>query len=321
MNKGLYGSIIVTYRCNARCNMCGTWRCPADPSKEIGVGVIEKLPKMVFTNITGGEPFVRKDLPEIVEVLRKKSRRIVISTNGYFSDRIIALCRKYPDVGIRISIEGLAKVNDEIRGTRGGFDRSLRTLLELRSMGIKDIGFAMTAQDLNCDDIVPLYLLARGLGYEFATASLHNSYYFHKADNRIENIEKINSELKRLIKLMLGSKSIKDWFRAYFNYGLINYIKGNERLLPCEMGQDGFFLDPDGDVLACNGMDEKQSMGNLREKSWDEIWNGEAAKTIRQAVKGCRKNCWMIGSVAPAIRRHPIKPVLWVLKNKIRQIL
>lgn len=301
--------------------MCGTWRCPTDPSKEIGVGVIGKLPMMVFTNITGGEPFTRKDLPEIVEVLRKKSRRIVISTNGYFSDRIIALCRKYPDIGIRISIEGLAKVNDEIRGTIDGFDKSLRTLLELRSMGIKDIGFAMTAQDLNCDDIVPLYLLARGLGYEFATASLHNSHYFHKADNKIENIEKINSELKRLIKLMLGSKNIKDWFRAYFNYGLINYIKGNERLLPCEMGQDGFFLDPDGDVLACNGMDEKQPMGNLREKSWDEIWNGGAAKAVRQAIKGCRKNCWMIGSVAPAIRRHPIKPVLWILKNKIRQTL
>mgnify|MGYP001582843625 CR=1 FL=1 len=301
--------------------MCGTWRCPADPSKEIGAGVIGKLPKMVFTNITGGEPFVRKDLPEIVEVLRKKSRRIVISTNGYFSDRIIALCRKYPDIGIRISIEGLAKVNDEIRGTADGFDRSLRTLLELRSLGIKDIGFAMTAQDLNCDDIVPLYLLARGLGYEFATASLHNSHYFHKADNKIENIEKINSELKKIIKLMLGSKKMKDWFRAYFNYGLINYIKGNERLLPCEMGQDGFFLDPDGDVLACNGMDEKQSMGNLREKSWDEIWNGGAAKAVRQAVKGCKKNCWMIGSAAPAIRRHPIKPVLWVLKNKIGQIL
>jgi MoaA/NifB/PqqE/SkfB family radical SAM enzyme len=321
MNKKLHGSIIVTYRCNAKCNMCNTWRCPTGPSKEIGVDVIEKLPGMFFTNITGGEPFVRMDLPDIVKILRKKSKRIVISTNGYFSDRIIALCKKYPDVGIRISIEGLAEVNDKIRGIPDGFNRSLRTLLELRNMGIKDIGLAMTAQDLNCDNIIPLYLLARDLGYEFATASLHNSHYFHKADNKIKDIEKVNSELKKLIKLMLGSKNIKDWFRAYFNYGLINYIKGNKRFLPCEMGQDGFFLDPDGDVLACNGMDEKQSMGNLKEKSWDEIWNGESAKAVRQAVKDCNKNCWMIGSVAPAIKRHPIKPVLWVLKNKIRQTL
>jgi MoaA/NifB/PqqE/SkfB family radical SAM enzyme len=301
--------------------MCGAWRCPTDSSKEIGIGVIEKLPQMFFTNISGGEPFMRKDLLEIVEVLRKKSKRIVISTNGYFSDRIIALCRRYPDIGIRISIEGLAKANDKIRGIPDGFDRSLKTLLELRRMGIKDIGFAMTVQDLNCDDIVPLYLLARGLGYEFATASVHNSHYFHKLDNKIENTEKVNSELKRLIKLMLGSKKIKEWFRAYFNYGLINYIKGNARLLPCEMGQNGFFLDPDGDVLACNGMDEKQSLGNLKEKSWDEIWNGERAEVVRQMVKGCKKNCWMIGSVAPAIWHHPVKPALWILKNKTGQIL
>lgn len=298
--------------------MCNAWRYPTNPSEEIGIDVIGKLPQMFFTNITGGEPFVRQDLPEIIEILRKKSKRIVISTNGYFTDKIINLCKKYPDIGIRISIEGLAKTNDEIRGIPNGFDKSMRTLLELRRLGIKDIGFGMTVQDLNCDDLVPLYLLSRDLGYEFATATLHNSHYFHKLDNKIEDIEKVNSELKRLIELMLSSKKIKEWFRAYFNYGMINYIKGNNRLLPCEMGEDGFFLDPDGDVLACNGMDEKQSMGNLKDKSWDEIWNGERAKEVRQMVKGCRKNCWMIGSAAPAIWRHPVKPVLWVLKNKIR---
>ena len=87
------------------------------------------------------------------------------------------------------------------------------------------------------------------------------------------------------------------------------------------MGQNGFFLDTNGDVLACNGMDEKQSLGNLKEKSWDEIWNGQRAEEVRQMVKGCKKNCWMIGSVTPAIWHYPVKPVLWVLKNKIKLML
>jgi len=313
----LHGSIILTYRCNAKCNMCEVWKHPSKISEEIGVDVIEKLPQMFFTNITGGEPFVRQDLFEIVGVLRKKTRRIVISTNGYFTDRIVALCKKYPDLGIRISIEGLAKVNDEIRRIPDGFDRGLRTLLELRMMGVKDIGFGMTVQDMNCLDLVPLYLLAQGLGYEFATATLHNSHYFHKWDNRIEDKDKVCGEFVKLIKLLLQSKRPKDWFRAYFNYGLINYIHGNRRFLPCEMGQDGFFLDPLGSILACNGMNEKQPMGNLKEQSWDEIWNSKKAKEVRQKVKDCKKNCWMIGSAAPAIWHHPIKPALWVLKNKI----
>lgn len=317
----LHGSIIVTYRCNARCNMCNVWNHPSKASDEIGLDIIERLPKMFFTNITGGEPFVRRDLPEIIKVLKAKTERIVISTNGFFTERIIALCEKYPDIGIRISVEGLAKANDTIRGIPDGFDKTMRTLLTLCEMGIKDIGFGITVQDLNAKDLLPLYYLAQDLGYEFATATLHNSHYFHKLDNTIENKEGLIVEFERLIRLLLESNRIKGWFRAYFNYGLINYIRGNQRLLPCEMGEDGFFLDPWGDVLPCNGMDKKHSMGNLKEKTWDEIWNSERADEVRRMVKDCPKNCWMIGSVAPAIWHHPLKPAVWVLRNKVKLLL
>ena len=317
MKTKLHASIIVTYRCNAHCNMCEVWNHPTKPSNEIRADIIKKLPDTFFTNITGGEPFVREDLPEIVNLLRQKTKRIVISTNGYFTDRITALCKRYPDIGIRISIEGLAKANDEIRRIPDGFDRGLRTLLELRSMGIKDIGFGMTVQDINYHDIIPLYLLAQSLGYEFATATLHNSHYFHKWDNVLQNKEAVIAEFEKLITLMLKSKRVKEWFRAYFNFGLKNYIQGNQRPLPCEMGQNGFFLDPWGDILACNGMDEKQSMGNLKEQTWNEIWNSKRTEQVRQMVKNCKKNCWMIGSAAPAIWHHPVKPILWVLKRKL----
>jgi len=318
MKPKLHGSIIITYRCNARCNMCRVWKHPSKPTDEIGLNIIEKLPNMFFCNITGGEPFVRQDLLEIVGVLRNKARRIVISTNGFFTDRIVSLCKEYPDLGIRISIEGLENTNDRIRGIPDGYNRTMKTLSKLREMGIKDIGFGMTVQDLNCNDLTALYDMAKNLGYEFATATLHNSHYFHKWDNFIENKYKVIAEFQKLINLLLRSKRPKDWFRAYFNYGLINYINGNKRFLPCEMGQDGFFLDPWGDILPCNGMDKQQSMGNLKKQSWNEIWNSRQAEEVRQIVKNCPKNCWMIGSAAPAIWHHPLKPILWVLKNKLK---
>lgn len=317
MRQKLHGSIILTYRCNAKCNMCDVWHHPTKPAEEIGLDVIEKLPEMFFTNITGGEVFCRQDLPEIVALLRAKTKRIVISTNGYFTDKIIALCEKYPDIGIRISIEGLQETNDAIRGIPDGYNRTIKTLNKLHEMGIKDIGFGTTIQDMNAKDLLPLYEMAKKMGYEFATATLHNSHYFHKLDNKIHDKEAVIGEFEKLIKELLKSKRPKDWFRAYFNYGLINYIKGNKRMLPCEMGQDGFFLDPWGDVLPCNGMDVKQSMGNLREQSWDEIWNSEQAQKVRNMVKTCPKNCWMIGSAAPAIWHHPVKPILWVIKRKL----
>lgn len=299
--------------------MCNVWQHPSRPEDELTVEAIKKLPSgLRFVNVTGGEPFIRHDIEEIIGILREKSARIVISTNGFFTGRIISLCSKYPDVGIRISIEGLQKNNDKIRGIPDGFDRGIRTLLLLRRMGIKDIGYAMTVQEINCKDLIPLYELSNALGYEFATATLHNSHYFHKQDNRIEDKEMVCSEFSKLITELLKSKSVKKWFRAYFNYGLMNYIYGGDRFLPCDMGTDSCFIDPSGNVLACNGMDEKVAMGNIRENSFEDIWNSEQADRVRSMVRTCLKQCWMVGSAAPAIKKHRFKPSLWVLKNKFR---
>jgi MoaA/NifB/PqqE/SkfB family radical SAM enzyme len=121
--KKLNGTVIVTYRCNARCSMCNRYKAPSKPEEEISIETIRKLPKMYFTNITGGEPFIRTDLPDIVRELYKKSDRIVISTNGFFTDRIVALAKEFPQIGIRISIEGLEKTNNEIRGLENGYQR------------------------------------------------------------------------------------------------------------------------------------------------------------------------------------------------------
>lgn len=294
--------------------MCNTWKYPSKLEEEIGIEVYEKLPFMKTINVTGGEPFLREDIDDIVRVLKRKTKRLVISSNGFFTERILKLFEKHRDIGIRISIEGLPKANDELRGIKDGFDRGIRALIELHHMGIKDIGFGITVSDRNAKDMIELYYLAKMMKLEFATAAIHNSFYFHKFDNRFEPPEVAIEEFKKLIYELLKSSNIKDWFRAYFNYGLINYIKGNPRLLPCEMGSDSFFLDPNGAILPCNVMEE--SMGNLKEKSFDEIWNGVKAKEIRQKVKNCQNNCWMIGSVSQQMRKYIHKPIIWILRHK-----
>ena len=80
-----------------------------------------------------------------------------------------------------------------------------------------------------------------------------------------------------------------------------------------------FFLDPWGEVRPCNGMDSDtldNSMGNLNEKSFEEIWNGKKAEEIRKKVRNCPKNCWMIGSASPAMKKYFWKPAIWIIKNK-----
>ena len=316
MQKKLNGTVIVTYRCNAKCTMCNRYKVPSKPEDEISTETIRKLPEMYFTNITGGEPFIRDDLKEIVRELYKKSDRIVISTNGFFTDRIVELCKEFPQIGIRISIEGLEQTNNEIRGLEDGFNRGYTTLKTLVDMGMKDVGFGMTVQDKNAPDLVALYDISDELGMEFATASLHNSFYFVESNNIIHDRLMVAENFEKLINKLLESNSPKKWFRAYFNHGLINYIFSQKRLLQCDMSFDTFFIDPYGDVMPCNGTKEKEVMGNLNEQSWDELWNSEKAETVRQKVRCCDRNCWMIGSVSPAMHKYIWVPALWVIKHK-----
>lgn len=316
MSKKLNGTVIVTYRCNAKCTMCNRYKVPSKPEEEISIETIKKLPEMYFTNITGGEPFIRDDLKDIVRELLKKSDRIVISTNGFFTDRIVELCKEFPQVGIRISIEGLEKTNNEIRGLDDGFNRGYTTLKKLVDMGMKDVGFGMTVQDRNTADLVPLYNISDELGMEFATASLHNSFYFVESNNIIKDRLTVAQNFEDLVNRLLDSNSPKKWFRAYFNHGLINYIFSQKRLLPCDMSFDTFFIDPYGDVMPCNGTKEKQVMGNLNRQSWEELWNSEQAEKVRSFVRNCDRNCWMIGSVSPAMHKYIYKPAAWVIKHK-----
>lgn len=316
MAKKLNGTVIVTYRCNARCTMCNRYKAPSKPEEEISIETIKKLPQMYFTNITGGEPFIRSDLKDIVRELYKKSDRIVISSNGFFTDRIIDLCKEFPNVGIRISIEGLEDTNNAIRGLENGFNRGYTTLKKLVEMNHPDVGFGMTVQDANAKDLVPLYELSNEMNMEFATASLHNSFYFVEAKNIIKDRPMVAQNFENLINELLKSNSPKKWFRAYFNHGLINYIYGQKRLLPCDMAFDTFFIDPYGDVMPCNGTKEKEVMGNLNEQSWDELWASEQADKVRAKVRGCNRNCWMIGSVSPAMHKYIWVPAAWVIKHK-----
>jgi len=294
--------------------MCYRWKQPSVPSEEIGLEVYEKLPFMDTVNVTGGEPFLRKDLPEIIEILRSKTNRLVISSNGYFTERIVSLFKSRQDIGLRVSLEGLPHANDELRGLKDGFDHGLRTILTLARLGVKDIGFGITMSDRNARDMIELYQLAKMTGLEFATAAVHNAFYFNKLDNKFEEPDVAVAELKTLIGELLQSRRIKDWFRAYFNYGLANYIQGKPRLLPCEMGQDSFFLDPFGVMLPCNVLNEP--MGNLREQSFDEIWEGSQATGVRKLAANCGKDCWMMGSVSQQMKKNIMVPAKWILQHK-----
>lgn len=319
-------SIITTYRCQMRCKMCNIWQNPTDIKKEITAKELEILPtSLKFVNITGGEPFQRKDLEDIVAVSFTKAPRVVISTSGWHYERIIEMAKKFPNIGIRVSIEGLSQRNDDLRGRAGGFDKGLKLLLKLQEMGVKDIGFGITVSNQNSDDMLELYKLARKMNLEFATATFHNSYYFHKDDNIVTNKNAVKQNFKLLIDELLRENNPKSWYRAFFNMGLINYIDGGKRMLPCEAGTANFFIEPYGDVYPCNGLEDriwKESMGSIRDyNNFEDLWYSKQAEKVRGLVRQCPKNCWMVGTAAPVMKKYIKHPTKWVIENKIKSLL
>ncbi len=318
-------AVITTYRCNAKCGMCYSWKNPSRASEEFEPDILEKIPGgMQRLNITGGEPLLRADLAEIVRILDKKTNRLEISTNGYFVDRIVAIAREFPRITIRVSVEGLPALNDRLRGLENGFDRALRTVLRLKDLGIEDIGFAMTVSGENCRDLLDIYTLVASMEVELANAVVHNSFYFHKYDNEIANSDEVQAAMIGFIERLLRSprrnlrKRVKDWFRAYLNLGLLRHVQGQERTIPCGAGTDTFFVDPWGRILACNGSTSPMIMGDLKTQSFEDIWRSEQADSVRRQVADCAQNCWMTGTAVPAMRGHPWKPLSWVLRNKLR---
>ena len=275
---------------------------------EITPKELEILPSLKFVNVTGGEPFQRKDLKRRLAVSFSKAPRVVISTSGWHTERIIQMAKKFPQIGIRISIEGLSQRNDDLRGRDGGFDRGLKVLLKLREMGIKDRfrHYGIQSKFRRYALVVPS--CCKELKMEFATAAFHNSYYFHKDDNVISNKEEVKENFHTLIEDLLKENNPKSWFRAFFNLGLINYINNGKRMLPCEAGTANFFIEPYGDVYPCNGLEDriwKRSMGNIRDYSrFEDLWYSDQAEKVRTLVRQCPKNCWMVGTAAPVMKKY-----------------
>ena len=178
-------------------------------------------------------------------------------------------------------------------------------------------------QDDNADQLLDIYKLCGTFEGEMATSALHNGFQFHKIDNEPTNRIRTARSVQPLIYEMLLSRRPKNWFRAYLNLGLMKKILGHPRMIPCTAGRDFMFVDPWGRVYACNVRPDLE-VGDLTTQTWKEICKGPRLAEARTRVARCTHNCWMDSSAKTAIRnRHfprlpRLKPLGWVLKNKLR---
>ncbi len=314
--------LAITYLCNSRCKMCSIWQ--KKPQKELNPEEYLKLPKSLKDiNISGGEPFLRNDLVEIIQNVKKScpKARIIISTNGFLSEVIYRQMKKIleidSNIGIAISVDGIGKIHNEIRGVNNGYQKVLKSIENLKLLKVKSIKIAFTAMGENIKEMEKVYNFAQEQNLEFTCAAAQNSeHYFGAANQKIQNKEDLKNQFEKIISQELKKNNFKNFARAYFTYGLCKFALKQKRILPCQAAKDFFFLDPQGNIYPCPV--SNLIIGNIKEEKFEKIWQSAKAKEIRKKIKNCQK-CWMICTARTSIKKHLLKVFVWIVKSKIKQ--
>lgn len=314
--------IEVIDTCNARCVMCNIWKNENEHS--ITEKAIDTLPATVTNiNISGGEPFLRSDLPQLVARIKRRCPRgrIVISSNGFLPDRIESQMREIlkidSEVGVGISIDGRDGLHDRIRQVPNGFGKCMESVRRLKAMGIRSLRLAFTATEANVEGLADVYYLAKEVGAEFTCAVAHNSgIYFRTNENRGLDAEVLRAQLNIIARHDLEGWNAKRWVRAFFYQGLLDRARNRPRRIPCTAGSKSGFISASGHIHPCNMLETR--MGDLNKESLREVWDSALAREIRDFAPTCSVNCWMVCTARESIKTHPLKVMCWVATGKLR---
>ncbi|MEX2755990.1 MAG: glycosyltransferase [Candidatus Sigynarchaeota archaeon] len=339
----------ITAKCNGRCRHCFYWQeisnageARVEHDQEITLDEIriasKKMGHVEMLTITGGEPTLRDDLPEIIKVFyqNNRTRHVTIHTNGFLVKK---LCRMLADIAracprleinVSLSIDGLKKVHDEIRGVNGAFDNAIQSLESIEKLKRKYPNINITINTvfnrLNQDNVVSLidYLYTRHEidGYYIALV---------RGTTRDSDIKDIDIE-----KYKLAVKHLERWKTrqgAYRNYALAGFRNAIDDLAPwdviksvldgriaypCKAGQTVIVISERGEVYPCEMLG--LSFGNLRDFDLNvsNVLTSSRARKILMAIKGascsCTWECAIMNNLIFNWRAFPRILVRW-LKN------
>ena len=315
----------VTFRCNARCIMCDSWKMSGDGdlSLEEIQRIIPQLPRMDAVRLTGGEPFVRTDLPEIVSLVQKHVQPLWlhITTNGFLTDRIVRFCEQRDNsipMQLLISLDGVGEKHNKIRGSTLAWSSATKTLRALAPRS-KELNLDLAVNQTIVDrEGVEHYELLKDelakIGVRHQAVMAYESSATYSLEREIDLSPKevgkfltfgdfSRQDLERLFDRMQADVASLPWHarraKQYYLDGIRN------RLLfetaspnpPCVALQSHLRIFPNGDVPTCQF--NSQTVGNLRSQSFDEVWNSQKANLQRDWVRKC-VGCWAECEILPS---------------------
>lgn len=298
-------TISVTSKCNSKCKTCNIWK--KDGGKELNFGEWEKIFKSLgespfWVTLSGGEPFLRNDFVKLAEAISKYNNPAVlnIATNGILTKKITRDVKRILSfykgkLIINISIDGIEKKHDYIRGVKC-FDNVLKTYKALRKIRSKNlsIGLHTVVSRYNVNDFEEIYNMAIKLKPDSfiieiaekrkellnlkSNISPHKKGYFKVVDFLLKNRTKHR-----------GISRVTQMFRKGYYKTTKKCLNGKNPRISCYAGIASCQISYNGGLIVC--CIKGEVIGNLKNKSFKELWESKKAEKIRERIRSEKCFC------------------------------
>lgn len=298
-------TVSVTYRCNSRCLTCHVYDRKADEfsASEFDRTFASLGRSPYWYTMSGGEPFLRSDLPDICGSAHEHNRPGIVNipTNGLLSDRIPPMVEEIASrcagsqVIVNLSIDDVGERHDRIRGVPGNFERAVETYEGLRRLEVPNltVGIHTVISVHNVDRIPEIY---EHIQRELAP----DSYITEIAEERVElktvgagvtpDRASYGSAIDYLIARIreeefAGISRVTQSFRVRYYEMVKRFLETGREIIPCYAGTASAQIAPDGDVWFC--CIKAAPVGNLRDAGYDfrKVWFGEKARAARADLR------------------------------------
>lgn len=302
--------LFINSICNQKCEHCFYWRNlnrKDDLTRDELFALSRSLGRVENLNLSGGEPFLRAEFGEICRQFIRHNgvRQIYVPTNGYFTARTVEQVKetlKEPSLDLfvaELSLDGMAEFHDRFRGSPHAFEKAMQTYDALAELQKSDprlrIHAISTATGTNVDEIHHLttYL------YERCPKMDHHNLAMIRGDRKNPALQ--GPELVEYQKLYEYVRAL--WKpRETGRYGaivepMLQHAKvrtaaAADQVIPCRAGTLTAVVYSNGDVSVC---ETHAPLGNLRDRSFREIWHSAEAEQLRASI--ARKDCYCTNEV------------------------
>ena len=297
--------LFINSICNMKCEHCFYWTSlnkKDDLSKDEIFALSRSLGHIENLNLSGGEPFIRKEFAEICRqfIQHNGVKQIYVPTNGYYTDKTIKAITevlKEPSLDLfvaEISLDGMPEFHDNFRVAKNAFKKAMETYDALAKLQEQDprlrIHSIATATQVNMDEIKKLttYL------YERCPKMDHHNLAIIRGDRKnptltgpsLKQYEDLYEYIRRLWAPREQSRT-GSLVEPMLQWAKVETIKQQRQVVPCRAGQLSGVVYANGDVSLC---EIHKPIGNLRKNTFPEIWHSEEAKQLRQSI--ARKDCY-----------------------------